>query len=96
MNRRHHYRRRGAEQTELDMTTFLNLMVVLRWRTVHFPWVLAMRLLLSIVLNAPINFLVVIVALRFKPLRMILRLFVGCVALSVLHNLTLHQPVKSF
>jgi biopolymer transport protein ExbD len=29
MKRRHHYRRRGAEQTELDMTTFLNLMVVL-------------------------------------------------------------------
>jgi biopolymer transport protein ExbD len=29
MRRRHHYRRRGAEQTELDMTTFLNLMVVL-------------------------------------------------------------------
>ena len=27
--RRHHYRRRGAEQAELDMTTFLNLMVVL-------------------------------------------------------------------
>jgi biopolymer transport protein ExbD len=29
MLRRHHYRRRGAEQAELDMTTFLNLMVVL-------------------------------------------------------------------
>jgi biopolymer transport protein ExbD len=29
MQRRHHYRRRGAEQAELDMTTFLNLMVVL-------------------------------------------------------------------
>ncbi len=29
MARRHHYRRRGAEQAELDMTTFLNLMVVL-------------------------------------------------------------------
>jgi len=29
MRRRHHYRRRGVEQTELDMTTFLNLMVVL-------------------------------------------------------------------
>jgi biopolymer transport protein ExbD len=29
MARRHHYRRRVAEQTELDMTTFLNLMVVL-------------------------------------------------------------------
>lgn len=29
MRRRHHYRRRGAEQAELDMTTFLNLMVVL-------------------------------------------------------------------
>jgi biopolymer transport protein ExbD len=29
MRQRHHYRRRGAEQTELDMTTFLNLMVVL-------------------------------------------------------------------
>ena len=29
MRRRHHYRRRGAEQNELDMTTFLNLMVVL-------------------------------------------------------------------
>jgi len=29
VRRRHHYRRRGAEQTELDMTTFLNLMVVL-------------------------------------------------------------------
>ena len=27
--RRHHYRRRGQEQAELDMTTFLNLMVVL-------------------------------------------------------------------
>ena len=29
MRRRHHYRRRGAEQADLDMTTFLNLMVVL-------------------------------------------------------------------
>jgi biopolymer transport protein ExbD len=29
MRRRHHYRRRGSEQAELDMTTFLNLMVVL-------------------------------------------------------------------
>jgi len=29
MRRRHHYRRRGAEQAELDMTTFLNLMVVI-------------------------------------------------------------------
>ena len=29
MRRRHHYRRRGTEQAELDMTTFLNLMVVL-------------------------------------------------------------------
>ena len=29
MRRRHHYRRRGAAQHELDMTTFLNLMVVL-------------------------------------------------------------------
>ena len=29
MRRRHHYRRRIAEQTDLDMTTFLNLMVVL-------------------------------------------------------------------
>jgi len=29
MRRRHHYRRRGPEQTDLDMTTFLNLMVVL-------------------------------------------------------------------
>jgi biopolymer transport protein ExbD len=29
MRRRHHYRRRTAEQAELDMTTFLNLMVVL-------------------------------------------------------------------
>ncbi len=29
MRRRHHYRRRGAEQAELDMTTFLNPMVVL-------------------------------------------------------------------
>ncbi len=29
MQRRHHYRRRGADQAELDMTTFLNLMVVL-------------------------------------------------------------------
>jgi len=29
MRRRHHYRRRGAEAAELDMTTFLNLMVVL-------------------------------------------------------------------
>ena len=29
MRRRHHYRRRGAEQTELDMTTFMNLMVIL-------------------------------------------------------------------
>ena len=27
--RRHHYRRRGADAPELDMTTFLNLMVVL-------------------------------------------------------------------
>jgi biopolymer transport protein ExbD len=29
MRRRHHYRRRGTEQAELDMTTFLNLMVIL-------------------------------------------------------------------
>ncbi len=29
MARRHHYRRRGAQSPELDMTTFLNLMVVL-------------------------------------------------------------------
>jgi biopolymer transport protein ExbD len=29
MRRRHHYRRRGAAQNDLDMTTFLNLMVVL-------------------------------------------------------------------
>ena len=29
MARRHHYRRRVREQAELDMTTFLNLMVVL-------------------------------------------------------------------
>ena len=29
MARRHHYRRRTSEQAELDMTTFLNLMVVL-------------------------------------------------------------------
>ncbi len=29
MARRHHYRRRQAEPTELDMTTFMNLMVVL-------------------------------------------------------------------
>ncbi len=29
MRRRHHYRRRGTELAELDMTTFLNLMVVL-------------------------------------------------------------------
>lgn len=29
MARRHHYRRRGKEAAELDMTTFLNLMVVL-------------------------------------------------------------------
>ncbi len=29
MKRRHHYRRRGQEQADLDMTTFLNLMVVL-------------------------------------------------------------------
>ena len=29
MRRRHHYRRRGAEQAEPDMTTFLNLIVVL-------------------------------------------------------------------
>jgi len=29
MQRRHHYRRRISEQTDLDMTTFLNLMVVL-------------------------------------------------------------------
>ena len=29
MRQRHHYRRRGAEQADLDMTTFLNLMVVL-------------------------------------------------------------------
>ena len=29
MSRRHHYRRRSAEAAELDMTTFLNLMVVL-------------------------------------------------------------------
>ncbi|MFU8895635.1 MAG: ExbD/TolR family protein [Gammaproteobacteria bacterium] len=29
MARRHHFRRRGKEPAELDMTTFLNLMVVL-------------------------------------------------------------------
>jgi biopolymer transport protein ExbD len=29
MSRRHHYRRRSKDPTELDMTTFLNLMVVL-------------------------------------------------------------------
>jgi biopolymer transport protein ExbD len=29
MARRHHYRRRASEPVELDMTTFLNLMVVL-------------------------------------------------------------------
>ena len=29
MGRRHHYRRRAKEPAELDMTTFLNLMVVL-------------------------------------------------------------------
>jgi len=29
MNKRHHYRRRSSEPAELDMTTFLNLMVVL-------------------------------------------------------------------
>ena len=29
MARRHHYRKRSAQPTELDMTTFLNLMVVL-------------------------------------------------------------------
>jgi len=29
MRRRHHYRRRSKEPAELDMTTFLNLMVVL-------------------------------------------------------------------
>ncbi len=29
MSRRHHYRRRSAEAHDLDMTTFLNLMVVL-------------------------------------------------------------------
>jgi biopolymer transport protein ExbD len=29
MSRRHHYRRRSAQPSELDMTTFLNLMVVL-------------------------------------------------------------------
>ena len=29
MARRHHYRRRTNEPAELDMTTFLNLMVVL-------------------------------------------------------------------
>jgi biopolymer transport protein ExbD len=29
MRRQHHYRRRAAEPAELDMTTFLNLMVVL-------------------------------------------------------------------
>ena len=29
MSRRHHYRRRSSEPTDLDMTTFLNLMVVL-------------------------------------------------------------------
>ena len=29
MARRHHYRRRSKELTELDVTTFLNLMVVL-------------------------------------------------------------------
>lgn len=29
MGRRHHYRRRARDKSELDMTTFLNLMVVL-------------------------------------------------------------------
>ena len=29
MSRRHHYRRRAEESSELDMTTFMNLMVVL-------------------------------------------------------------------
>ena len=29
MSRRHHYRRRSAQPSDLDMTTFLNLMVVL-------------------------------------------------------------------
>ena len=29
MARRHHYRRRSKDPLELDMTTFLNLMVVL-------------------------------------------------------------------
>jgi len=29
MSRRHHYRRRSSQPAELDMTTFLNLMVVL-------------------------------------------------------------------
>ena len=29
MKRHHHYRRRAAQPTELDMTTFMNLMVVL-------------------------------------------------------------------
>jgi biopolymer transport protein ExbD len=29
MSRQHHYRRRGADAADLDMTTFLNLMVVL-------------------------------------------------------------------
>ena len=29
MSRRHHYRRRSKDPAELDMTTFLNLMVVL-------------------------------------------------------------------
>jgi len=29
MSKRHHYRRRSAEAPEIDMTTFLNLMVVL-------------------------------------------------------------------
>ena len=52
MARRHHYRRRSKEHTELDVTTFLNLMVVL----VPFLLITAVFSRITIVeLNLPTN-----------------------------------------
>ena len=52
MARRHHYRRRSKENTELDVTTFLNLMVVL----VPFLLITAVFSRITIVeLNLPTN-----------------------------------------
>jgi biopolymer transport protein ExbD len=52
MARRHHYRRRSKDHTELDVTTFLNLMVVL----VPFLLITAVFSRITIVeLNLPTN-----------------------------------------